>query len=158
MSTILVDELFPGVVFTQKFKIPRRTNVKHIRSKIYKQGTLVDGVFVCEIKQNGNLLKRAEIDHSLINTIPDTYAHGFIRFDFENVNLQIDEGQIEQEYQIDFYMDNHTEDLVNFIAISREYENPVYVRYGDVDGNNNAVNSSVESAGVEIYTTEYLNG
>jgi len=43
MSTLILDELYAGVIFSQKLNINRNVGVRYVRPWIYKQGTLVDG-------------------------------------------------------------------------------------------------------------------
>ena len=155
MSTLIVDELNPGVVFSQTIKIKRNTLVRHIRPWIYKQGTLIDGDFKLEVYDGATLLATDTINYTEINSgITGTYAHGFIRFDFDPLQLNVPEINDEKEYILKFSMINSTLDTINFIAISRQYERKIYPTYGDVDGSGEAFNDMIEPCGVEIY--EYI--
>lgn len=151
MSTLIVDELFPGVNFDQKVKIARNINVKHIRPWVYLRGTLPDGDFTLEVIQGATTLATSTINYTDINAAKTlTYAHGFIRFDFDSLALQVAEGNTEEEYTFRFYMNNHTEDQNNFLALVRNWDIKIYPAYGDaVDGE--GVNDMVEPAGLEIY-------
>lgn len=155
MSTLLIDELYNGVTFPQDFTIDRPINVAHIRVWIYKQGELADGEMVCEVWQSTTKLSEARNDYIDLNSeIGTDYAHGMVRFDFDNLSLGVNEGNLSEQYELRFYMDNHTTDPNAFIAIVRDYENPRYVRFGDLDGFGDALNDSIESAGIEIFTYE----
>jgi len=146
MSTLIMDELFAGVVFSQTLTINRDVGIAHIRPWIYKEGTLVDGDFVCRVKDGVTLIKEVTINFATINeAIPEAFAHGFIRFDMEQLTLLLEDKEVEKEYQIEFEMINHVTDISNFIAINRSWENKVY----DVD--TPAPNDMVEPGGIEIY-------
>jgi hypothetical protein len=155
LSTLLVEELFPGLQFEQPVRVHRDLNLTMFRPWIYKQGTLVDGEFVCEIYQGATKLAESRIDYTTINSeIPGAYSHGMIRFDFVNVCLFVAEGVQYSEYIFKLYMDNHTKNVGNFIGLCRDFENPRYIRYGDVDINNEPLNDSTESIGLELFSYE----
>lgn len=157
MSELLVDELYPGVEFTQNFKITRDINISHIRPHIYLHGTLVDGEFQCEVLQGATVLVTKTLDYTLINAVKtETYAHGFIRFDFDPLTLRVDEGSVEEEYSLRFSMINHTKDTGNFLGISRNWDLKIYDTYGNGVINNQAPNDSIEPAGIEVYEYSYI--
>lgn len=154
--TLLVDELYPGVVFEQNFRIQKSLPIAHVRPWVYKQGTLVDGVLTLEIWEGADLLKTATIDYTTINLeIPGTYAHGFIRFDFSPLQLNHKSTQEYTEYTLKLYMDNHTLNINAFIGASRRWEAKTYPTYGDDVVNNEAVNDSIEPLGLEFFNWSY---
>ncbi len=154
--TLLVDELFPGVVFEQNFRIKQTIQMPHFRPWIYKQGTLVDGDFTLEVLQNGEILNTAIINFADINTeITGSYAHGQIRFDLGPMQLNHDRKLEWTEYTVRLYMNNHTKDVNNFIGTCRRYELKFYETYGDGVINNEAPNDFVEPLGFEIYRWRY---
>jgi len=151
MSTLLLDELYPGVTFSQKIKIFKDTNIKHIRPWVYIQGDLVDGDFQLEIKEGNTSLSIVSIGYAKINAFTKLqYSHGFIRFDFKSLVLRVPEGATEKEYTFEFSMINHTRDASNYLSIVRRWEDKTYVTYGDVI-NGEGINDSIEPAGLEIY-------
>jgi len=157
MSQLLVDELYDGVNFDQPVKIERNINVIHVRPWIYKQGTLVDGDFTCEVYDGATLLATATINFATINeAFTDDYAHGFMRFDFDSLALNIPEGSLDKEYTFRFYMNNHTTDVANFMSIVRRWEAKVYDTYGAGVVDNEAPNDAVEPAGIEIYNYKLI--
>lgn len=152
MSTLLVDQLFNGTVFAQKIKVKRDVSVAHIRPWIFLPGILADGQFQCEVFQGATLLATSQIDYTDINAVKtETYAHGFIRFDFDSLILRLAEGESETEYIFKFSMQNHTTDTVNYLGIVREWDAKSAVLYGDVDTGNQATNDSIEPCGYQIY-------
>lgn len=154
--TLLVDELYPGVVFEQNFRIQKSISVPAIRPWIYKQGTIADGDLTLEVWQGADLLKTAVINFADINAgITATYAHGFIRFDFDPLQLNHDRAQEWTEYTLKLYMDNHTKDVNNFVAATRRWELKTYNTYGDGVVDNEAPNDFVEPLGVELYKWRY---
>lgn len=157
MSTLLIDELYPGVNFDQAFKIFRETNVIHVRPWIYLEGTLADGDFQLEVLDGATVLATSTINYVDINASKtETYAHGYIRFDFDSLALHIPEGQSEKEFTLRFSMQNHTKDASNFLAISRIWDIKFYDIYGTGVTNNEPPNDSVEPAGVEIYEQKFI--
>lgn len=155
MSTLVIDELFPGVVFNQPVKIVRNMSIAHIRPWIYKHGTIQDGSMQLTILDGATTLKVVLIPFTDINTnIPSTFAHGYMRFDLDLLQLNVPETDTEKEYTFRFEMINHTLDTDNFIGIVRQYELKIYPTFGDgvVDGE--APNDMVEPNGLEIY--EYI--
>lgn len=146
MSTLVMDELFNGVIFSQDLVIKRDIGIKYIRPWIYKEGTLVDGDFTCRVKDGSTLIKEVAISYADINfNITSTYAHGFIKFDFDPLVLLLGDEVSEKTFTIEFEMVNHTTNISNFIAINRSWENKIY------DTTVVAPNDMVEPAGIEIY-------
>lgn len=146
MSTLLIDELYPGVVFNQLFRIKKNVNLAHIRPWIYVQNDLIDGVFQCQVFDGATLLRTASITYEQINeAITLSYAHGFIRFDFDSLSLRIPEGQVEKEYRLEFSMQGHTFNGTNFLAICRMWDDAFYDTYGVIP------NDAVEPAGFELF-------
>ena len=151
MSTLSLDELFDGVTFTQKFRIDKNLNIIHIRPWIYKEGTLADGDFRCQVYLDGTLVNEATINYTNINAaFTETYAHGFIRFDFDSLPLRLKDTELETEYELRFEMINHTTDMNNYLAIVRNWDLKIYTTYGDVV-NGEGVNDMIEPAGLEFY-------
>jgi len=152
MSTLLVDELYSGKEFNQPVKIDRSINVVYIRPWIYKQGQLQSGELVVEVYDGATKLAESSLSYTEINEgIPANYAHGFIRMQFDSLILRVPEGQLEKEYLLKFYMNNHVTNFNNFIGIVRRWEAKTYPTYGPgvVDGE--AVNDFIEPAGLEIF-------
>lgn len=157
MSTLLVDEMYPGVQFEQLVKIDRNINIAHIRPWIYLHGTLADGDFKCEILQGTTVLASTTISSALINTTKTvSYSHGFLRFDFDALTLNVSEGNTQEEYKIRFSMINHTKDTNNFLGLVRNWDLKIYSTYGTGVTNNQAINDSVEPVGLEIYEYNYI--
>ena len=154
MSTLLVDELYPGVVFSQNIKITRNIMVAHIRPWIYKHGVLQDGDLKLEVYEGATLLKSSTINYADINdSFTKDFGHGYIRFDFDSLKLNIPETLSEKEYTLKFSMINHTLDESNFIGMIRQYERKIYPTYGDIISGE-GVNDIIEPLGLEIY--EYV--
>lgn len=153
MSLLYVDQLKPGVVFSQKFRIYRPVQMRHFRPWVYFQGDLQDGQFECRVYQNGNLLKSSQIDFTEINAAKtETYAHGYIRFDFDSQALFVEEGEENTEYEIQLEMINHTLDNTNWLGVVREWDAKSATLYGDgLDQNNQAINDLIEPLGYQIY-------
>lgn len=152
MSTLIVDPLFSGIIFTQNIKVSRDISVAHIRPWVYLQGTLADGDFQCRVLQGGTELAVSTIPFTSINAAKtETYAHGFIRFDFESLILHRAEGEEDTDYTFEFSMINHTSDPVNYLGIAREWDVASAIVYGDVDGSGEPVNDQISPAGYEIY-------
>ena len=152
MSTLLVDELYPGVTFAQPFKINKDTSLAHIRPWVYVHGTLQDGDFQCVVKDGATTLVTKTINYVDINAaMNNTYNHGFIRFDFDPLVLRLPQGSTEKEYTIEYSMINHIKDTGNFLGIVRRWEAKTYDTYGLGVINNEAPNDSVEPSGLELF-------
>lgn len=152
MSTLLVDELFNGIEFNQVVKIKEETNLVHVRPWIYKHGTLQTGELVLEIYDGATMLATSRLDYETINAaFTENYAHGFLRFDFDSLALNLLDSQTEKEFTFKFYMDNYTTDPANFIGIVRQYENKIYPTYGTGVVDNEAPNDFVEPMGLELF-------
>lgn len=152
--TLLVDELFNGITFVQKFRTNRSIQIAAIRPWIYKQGTLTTGELVMQVYQDGVFLNESRIDHTLINEeIPATYAHGMITMEFDQLILHHDCEDEYTEYEYHLFMDNYTTDFA-FVGSCRRYELKIYDTYGlgVVDGE--APNDFVEPMGFELH--EYI--
>lgn len=152
MSTLIVDELFTGIKIDQPIKILADLSVAHIRPWIYKHGILPSGQFKLTVLQGAVELATSIIDFTKINEeITGTYAHGSIRFDFENLVLYVQEKNIETEYILRFEVINYTDDGSKFIGMCRRYEAKTYPTYGTGVAGNEAPNDFVEPFGLEIF-------
>ena len=152
MSTLIVDPLFNGVTFPQKIKVSRDVSVAHIRPWVYMNDTLVDGQMQCRILQGATELIVTTIDFSLINAAKtETFAHGYLRFDFDSLILHRAEGEEDTEYTFEFSMINHTTDQNNYIGIVREWDIASGIVYGDVDINGDPINDQISPSGYHIY-------
>lgn len=151
MSTLVVEELRPGTVFVQNFTIDRTVSIAHIRPWVLVNGVLLDGDFVCRVKEGSTVLREVSLNYVDINAaMTDTYAHGFMRFDINPLVLHVPDGQATAAYIIEFEMINHTFAANNFIGINRSWENKIYpVNY-------TPPNDIAEPSGVEIYEWRQL--
>jgi hypothetical protein len=148
MSTLVIDELFDGIVFEQDIRISENISLAWIRPWIYKQGTLVDGQFRLEVYDGATLIKTVDIDYSEINSnITAPYAHGYIRFDVSPLNLNKEDTEETHVYTLKFSMVNHTTDLNNYIAICREWDQLKYPIFGTPP-----VDDNTAPMGLELYT------
>jgi len=151
MSTLKIDELYPGIVFPQPVKILRDIQVAHIRPWIILWGTLIDGDLQCTVKDGSTILKQSTVNYVDLNAGKDlAYAHGFLRIDIDVV-LRVPEGLSEKEYTIEYEMINHTQDASNFVGIVRRWENKTYPTYGDGVVGGEAPNDNVEPSGLELF-------
>lgn len=154
--TLLVDELYSGVVFEQNFKIQRSISISNVRPWIYKHGALLTGTLVCEVWQDATLLKQSTIAYTTINSeIPSTYAHGQIRFDYDALQLNHNTLNTHTEYTIKVYMQGYSNNTSGFIGVCRRYELKIYDTYGTSVIANEAPNDMVEPMGFELF--EYKN-
>jgi hypothetical protein len=148
MSTLLIDELYSGVVFTQTISIETNQVLAHIRPWIFKSGTLADGDFRLQVYDGATLLKQVDIPYTSINAeFTEAYAHGYIRFDVEPLFLGVNDDESSHIYTLKFSMVNYTNDTSNYIAICRDWNDPKYQIY-----NGPPANDSLAPAGIELYT------
>lgn len=153
--TLVVDELYDGITFPQKFRINRSMSIAHIRPWVIKWGTIADGELVLQVRQNDELLIESIIPSGDINAqIPSTYFHGQIRFDFDALQLNHDRENEYTEYEFHLFMRNHTTDTQNFMGAIRRYELKFYDTYGEDVINNEAPNDMVEPMGFELFEWE----
>lgn len=146
MSTLIIDELYEDVVFEQRIRILRSTQIDAIRLWIYKNGTLLTGNLRCEIYDDVTLLKTVDIPYTDINaaiTLP--YAHGYIRFDVGPLALNVNETESYHEYTLKFSMNDYNNDTARYLAVCREWDQRKYQVYDEL-GNDNE-----EPAGIELY-------
>ena len=152
MSTLLVDELYSGIVFSQKIKVSRNISLTHLRPWVYLHGTLATGDFQCRVLQGATVLKTQTINYVDINSAKtEAYAHGYIRFDFDSLILNRAQGEESTEYIFEFSMIYHTTDSSNYLGIVREWDASSATVYGAVDMNGDAINDQIEPCGYQIY-------
>ncbi len=152
MSTLLVDELFDGVTFEQPFKITRNIMIAHVRPWIYKHNTLQDGDFQLQVCDGATVLITVTINYQTINAaFTDNFAHGYMRFNFDALQLNVPETATEKEYILKYSMINHTTDANNFLGIVRQYEEKIYPTYGDGVVGGESPNDYTEPSGLELY-------
>lgn len=153
--TLNVDELHDGIVFPQNFRIRRSMNVSHIRPWIIKWQNPV-GELVVQVLQDDELLAESvRTATEIAAEIPGTFFHGFIRFDFESLQLNHDRENEWTEYEIRVFTRNSGFDNQNFFGTIRQYELKIYDTYGNGVIDNEAPNDMVEPLGFEIYEREY---
>lgn len=147
MSTLLIDQLKPGQPIDQPITISRDGSIAHIRPWIYKHGFLLDGQFKVTVLQGSTELFSSTIDYTEINAITtDAYAHGQIRFDFDNAVIHVEESATITDYILRFEMINHTFNASNYISLCRRYEQKTYPTTGG-----EPPNDYVEPFGFEIF-------
>jgi hypothetical protein len=112
---------------------------------------LADGTLVCSVLQGSTVLATSSITHTEINdAMPDLYNHGFLRFDFDSLQLNVAEGNSEEDYIIQLEFQGWTNDTDNFVAWNRHWDIKLYPTYGDVV-DNQAPNDFVEPLGFELF-------
>lgn len=154
--TLIIDELYNGITFAQKFRINRTMSLAHFRPWIMKWGTPAAGDLVLQFWQDGSLLKEVRLSATEINAnITGTYFHGQLRFDVDPLQLNHDREAPYTEYEVRLFMDGYTTDTDNFYGLIRRYEQKFYETYGDdvVDGE--APNDMVEPLGFELFEWRY---
>lgn len=153
--TLVVDELFDNIVFPQKFRINRSMNVSHVRPWIIKWQNPV-GELVVQVLQDDELLAESvRTSAEIAAEIPGTFFHGYIRFDFESLQLNHSRESEWTEYEIRVFTRNSGTDNQNFFGTIRRYELKFYDTYGNDVIDNEAPNDMVEPLGFEIYEREY---
>lgn len=154
--TLVVDELFNGVVFEQNLRFKKHLSIAHFRPWIYKHGVLESGNLTCEVWQNATMLKQVQIPYTTINSeIEGTYAHGQIRFDLDSLQLNHNTLSEWTEYKVKVYMSGYTNNSNAFIGVVRRYELKFYDTYGTGAINNEAPNDMVEPMGFELFEYKY---
>jgi len=152
MSTLIIEQLIDSYVFVQPIKVSRDVSIKFIRPWILIHGVIATGQLQCQVKQGSTVLATKTIDYTELNgAASEDYAHGYIRFDFDNLILHRAEGEADTDYVFEFSMINHVTDTSNYVGIVREWETKSAIVYGDVDGNGDALNSTIEPVGYQIY-------
>ena len=150
--TLLIDELYDGVIFENNFRIKKSLQLVHLRPWIMKWGTPATGEMVLQILRNAEVLKEVRLTSAEINAaIPGTYAHGMLRFDTEPLQLNHDRKLEYTEYTIKLFMDGYTTDGSNYFAAIRRYELKIYDTYGDGVVSGESVNDMIEPLGFELY-------
>ena len=154
--TLVIDELYPNIVFPQNFRINRTLQLEHFRPWIIKWGTPPSGDLVLQILQNDAVLKEVRLTAAEINAeITATYFHGQIRFDTGPLQLNHDRDAEFTEYEARLFTDGVPFDTNNFYGAIRRYELKFYDTYGDDVINGEAPNDMVEPLGFELYETRY---
>lgn len=149
--TLLVDELYNGITFVQKFRLKKSLSIAHIRPWVYKHGILTSGVLTLNVKEGTRLLATSTIDYTKINSeIVSTYAHGQIRFDFDSLQLNHKTTDQYTEYTLELFMNGYI-NSVNFIGAVRRFEDLFYPAYGDIDMSGDSVNDMIEPLGFELF-------
>ena len=154
--TLLVDELFDGITFTQKFRIDRTIQLAHFRPWIIKWGTPTDGDLVLQIYQGATMLKEVRLTATEINAeLTSTYFHGQLRFDTSPLQLNHDRDAEFTEYEARLFTDGMTTDGNNFYGTIRRYEQKFYDTYGTGVTGGEAPNDMVEPLGFELFEWRY---
>lgn len=153
--TLLLDELFDGIIVRQKFRTDKNFQLAHVRPWIYKHGNGQVGDLTCRIKIGNILLKEVTIDANVLNTaINGTYFHGYVRFDFDSMWISHDRNNQFTEYTVEYEFVG-TSDINNFYGVCRQFNNLLYPAYGDLDENDEPKNGAISPYGYELYSVEY---
>ena len=155
MSTLLVDELYDGIIVKQRFRTDKTFQLAHFRPWIYKHRDGQVGDLVCRVKIGETLLKESRIDAATLNqAIGGTYFHGYVRFDFDSLWISHKTTEEFTAYTIEVQFDG-TSDPQNFYGMCRQFNNLLYPAYGDLDETDEPKNSSISPYGYELYSVEY---
>ena len=147
MSTLVIDELYPGIVWAQPVNISKDIDVAYVRPWVITWGTLASGTFTCRIKDGVTTLKTVTIDYTDINASKSTaYAHGYMRFDLDPMVLRVASTELNTSYTLEFEMVGGVKDTSNFLGIVRQYEARVYASVPEPPSN-----SMVSPMGLELY-------
>lgn len=153
--TLVIDELYPGVVFTQPFRIQKTVSIGHIRPWLYKHGTPIGSVTL-EVYSGATQLASASLPiESVTDAVPGVYGHGRVRFDFDSLTLHHDSTAEYTEFTFKLSVSEHTKDPDNFLGAVRQYEAPVYDYYGDTQEDGTPVNSMISPMGFELFKVGY---
>jgi len=154
--TLVLDELFDGVTFTQNFRIQKTMQLVHFRPWIIKWGTPPAGDMVLQILKDAVILKEVRLTAAEINAaIPATFFHGQLRFDLEPLQLNYNRKEANTEYQVKIFMDGYVTDSDNFYGLIRRYEQKFYPTYGAGVTGGEAVNDTIEPLGFELFEYTY---
>lgn len=154
--TLLIDELYDGVTFSQKFRINRTMQLAHLRPWIVKWGAPTGGDLVLQIWQDATQLKEVRIPMTdIAANITSTYFHGQLRFDTDPLQLNHDREAAFTEYELRLFADGMTSDANNFIGTVRRYEQKFYDTYGDGVVSGEAPNDMIEPLGFELFEWRY---
>ena len=154
--TLVVDELYDGVEFSQNFRINRSLSLAHFRPWMIKWGNPPAGELVMQILEGSTVLKEVRLAATDINTeITSTYFHGQIRFDLDAFQLNHTKEADYTEYTVKLFMDGYVTDVNNFYGTVRRYEQKFYDTYGDGVENGEAPNDMVEPLGFELFEFRY---
>ncbi len=153
MSTLILDELYDGIVADQEVSLKRDHNLSHVRPWIYKHGTCTT-TLTLSVLQDGTVLAQSIITPAEINAeITEDYFHGFLRFDFDALSLRVAEGNTEEPYT--FRLEGSGGTDTNFVGIVRNWDLKIYDTYGDDVTDNQAVNDMIEPFGYELFEYKY---
>jgi hypothetical protein len=155
--TLLIDELWPGVVFEQPFRIQKSMSLYHVRPWVYKHGNPPAGEMVLQLMSGEYILREARIGAAAINSAaPLPFAHGPLRFDMNSLQLNHDRTQEFTEFKIRIFMDGYTADANNFYGVIRRYERPFYDIYGvGFNPEEGLIKDTVAPLGFELYKVDY---
>lgn len=150
--TLLIDELYDGVIFENNFRIKKSIQLAHIRPWILKWGVPATGEMVLQILKDDEVLKEVRLTTSEINAaLPSTYGHGMLRFDMDPLQLNHDRKLEYTEYTIKLFMDGYITDGSNYYAAIRRYELKIYDTYGDGVISGEPTNDMLDPLGFELY-------
>lgn len=149
--SLLVQQPLSSTPVSQRARIARSINVAAIRPWIYVEGS-PDGILRMEILQDDVLLATNDIPCSQIVAAKlDLYVHGWLRFSFESLQLNVPEDQVNTEYEIRLSLVSNTTGL---IAWNREWDFPKYENYGALNDDGDPVNDMIAPYGYELYVWE----
>lgn len=162
MTTLVVQDMDNNTEIDLEIRIYRSMYLKNTRVHLFKQGTLTDGVLDLDIYDGATLVGTKQITYTQINTIPGSYFHGWVSFEFdEPIFLSKDPTSTFKEYIFKFTLSGHTDDDDIYLGLCRDYEK--YVRntvaeyrnaplYGIETGDGLTALANNHPIAVELYT------
>lgn len=144
MSTLLVTQLDPDIVVTQRFTVNRSLEIDYIRPWVYIHGTLEGGYLRARVRESEIVLNEVVLTAEQINSAKtETYAHGRLRLDVGPLFLGKDEGE-PTEYIVELEYVDH--EPGGWIGVVKDWDNPIYPISGVAPKND-----STKSNGVEFF-------
>lgn len=153
MSTLVLDELYDGVIAPEIFTTDRDLDISAIRVHLYKHDVSTT-TLTLRVYQDTELLRESIVTPELMNEcIPATYSHGMVRFEFDNLPLRLKEGESRTVYR--WELEGTGGSTTNFIGVIRIYENKIYETTGLDVVNGEAPNDFVEPFHFELFEYKY---
>ena len=112
-------------------KISRTTVITSARVKLLKHGTISDGTLTLEVFDGAISLGSGSITAAEFEAVGSTYAYGYFNFEFSGpIVINIDNTIANKEIIFRITMAGHTEDSNNYIAMIRDFDDPIVTEHG----------------------------
>ncbi len=154
MTQLAINKLENNDIIETSIRVESSVTFKAIRLKVFKKGTLTNGVFTLEIYDGASLLGTAVIDSDDLSQITGTYAYGYVNFELPYpVRVNVPRDQDYTELELKLTVSGLTNSESNYLGLIKQHEFKYISEFGTypVGATTDETKAWYAPYGVELY-------